>query len=282
MNQVSHVLVAGCGYVGTRLAELLLADGVAVTGIRRTWPTERPTGLTVWTADLAGSAPWPAGPFSHIVYAAAAGQFADDAYKRAYVDGLAATLAFARRQTELKRVLFTSSTGVYGAGGGDWVDEETPVATAGPFSVLRMVEAENLLRESGLEAVAVRFGGIYGPGRQSLLDAVAAGTARLAGGEPQWTNRIHRDDCAGVLRFLLGVREPAPVYVAVDDEPAPRDEILRWLAAELGQACPPLGVGDTSPQRGNRRCRNRRLTSAGYRFVYPTYREGFRALLSAR
>ncbi len=284
---MSHYLIAGCGYVGMRLATLLLEDGHRVTGVRRSWPgasADIPQGLDQVTADLTdpelASRLLPR-QFTHVVYAASAGEFTDAAYERAYVAGLRQVIAFAQRHVPgLQRFLFTSSTGVYTQTAGELVDEKSAVADASAaFSARRVLQGEALLRAAALPAVVVRFGGIYGPGRESLLDGVLGGIAR-AGGPPQWTNRIHRDDCAGVVRFLATLDQPDFIYIAVDDEPAPQGEIVAWLAAELGLALPPEGEATRARQGGNRRCANVRLKAAGYQFAYPSYREGFRARIT--
>ena len=103
---------------------------------------------------------------------------------------------------------------------------------------------------------------------------------------------IHRDDCAGVLRHLLGLEAPEPCYVAVDDEPAERREVLAWLARRLGVPAPAPAAGPRAEDSGaaeagrgggglGKRCRNARLVASGYRFRFPSFREGYAALLDA-
>jgi nucleoside-diphosphate-sugar epimerase len=274
----TEVLIAGCGYVGQRLAELLVEAGCVVHAVRRRWPVPPPPGVRAYEVDLTDAAAVARLPrVEQVVFAAAAGGFSDELYRRAYVEALGTVAAWAQG---VQRFVFTSSTGVYGVGDGDWVDEDTPVATS-PFSALRLVEGERLLAASGLPAVSLRLGGIYGPGRTSLLDSVRDGSARLGplGAPPVWTNRVHREDAARMLRHLLRLPRPLPLYLGVDDEPAARDDVLRFAARLLGRPEPEhVAPGTPAPQRGNRRCRNARLRASGYDFAYPTYREGLAAL----
>jgi nucleoside-diphosphate-sugar epimerase len=177
------------------------------------------------------------------------------------------------------RFFYASSTGVYAQSHGEWVDEDSPTEPTG-FSGLRVLEGERLALEGVPGAVVVRFGGIYGPGRTRLVDTVRRG-ATCVESPPLYTNRIHRDDCAGVLRHLLSLERAASAYVAVDHAPAPQCEVMDWLAARLGVPAPRRvrGQAPEAGPGGSKRCRNARLLASGYAFLYPTYREGYAALL---
>ena len=108
-----------------------------------------------------------------------------------------------------------------------------------------------------------------------------AGRAAYRAGRPQYTNRIHRDDCAGVLEHLIGLDDAPSVLLAVDDDPAPERVVLEWLAGALGapQPRPSEGGSIVRSGRGNKRCRNDRLRATGYKFLYPTFREGYASLI---
>src|SRR5690606_24982960 len=109
------------------------------------------------------------------------------------------------RSSPVRRVLFASSTAVYGQDDGSWVDETSPTEPR-RFTGRCLLEAEALLAGSGLGFSNVRFAGIYGPGRGRLLSQVLDGSA-VFGSEPHITNRIHRDDCAGFLQHLIGMSQ---------------------------------------------------------------------------
>jgi nucleoside-diphosphate-sugar epimerase len=175
-----------------------------------------------------------------------------------------------------RRVIFTSSTSVYGQSGGEWVDEDSPAEPAG-FRGRRMLEGESIFFGGPFPGVVLRLGGIYGPGRTSYIDRVRSGAGECPA-VTTYTNRIHRDDCAGALRHLMHLPSPHPVYLGVDREPADSCDVLHWLAATLGKPAPRRAHAAVPP-RGNKRCRSDRLASSGYTFLYPTYREGFTALL---
>ena len=134
---------------------------------------------------------------------------------------------------------------------------------------------------TGITPVVLRLGGIYGPGRTRLIDQVRGGTA-VAPAEPRYTNRIHRDDAAAAIVHLCTMAaDPGPVYLGVDNDPAELGEVQRFLAAELGLPRPASAAVCGEPSRGgNKRCSNALLRSTGFEFTYPTFREGYRAILA--
>jgi len=280
-----RVLIAGCGYVGSALARALVEDGHTAFGLRRN-PEGLPAGVLPVAADLADPATLRALPreLDLVVYAAAADRFADEVYREAYVEGPRNLIdALDASGARPRRLLFTSSTAVYGQSAGEWVDETSETRPPG-FSGARLLEGEALVLGGPYPATVLRLGGIYGPGRSRLVERVRRGEARLREGPPLYTNRIHRDDCAGALRHLLGMPAAAPLYLGVDDDPAPETDVLCWIARDLGVPAPPplepdaAGAPSARPRR-SKRCSNRRLHEAGYRFRFPSYREGYAAAL---
>ena len=144
-------------------------------------------------------------------------------------EGLRNLLAALRQQGQSpRRIIFLSSTAVYGQTRGEWVDESS-ATEPDHFSGRRLLEAEALLRESGVPAIVLRLGGIYGPRRTRLIDEVRQGRAATSRNGPRYTNRIHRDDCVGALDHLIELAEPADCYLGVDCEPA---DWLRFTVSE--------------------------------------------------
>jgi nucleoside-diphosphate-sugar epimerase len=288
---MARILIAGCGDVGATLGQDLNSAGHEVWGLKRR-PADLPPGIRPLAADLTDPATLNGLPpaVDAVVYSAAAIGFGEAAYQAAYVAGVGNLLdALRRAGQQPRRLLFTSSTSVYAQHQGEWVDEDSP-AEADNFSGRCIRAGERLMWDSPWPAVVIRFGGIYGPGRTRLIDSVRAGTAARPAGPPLYTNRIHRDDCARVLAHLLFLPTPAPLYLATDDDPAPLGEVLGWLATRLGVPEPPLaaslplkpgaGTGDpTLRMRASKRCRNARLRASGFQFRYPSYRDGYAALL---
>ncbi len=271
-----RVLIAGCGYVGSALAARLVERGHEVFGLKR-GAAELPPGVTVVQGDLTRRETLALPAVDAVVFAAAPAESTDQAYRAVYVGGLDNLLS---RCSASARLVFCSSTSVYAQTGGAWVDEGADTSPEG-FAGRRLLEAEALLAGRPL-ATVVRFAGIYGPGRTRLIDEVREGRAVIHEGPPQWTNRIHRDDCAAVLSHLLSLAAPERLYNGADGAPAQRAEVLRFLAKRLGVPPPPLvpGPGPAGPRGdSSKRVSSFRLVSSGLRFIYPSYREGYAALL---
>ncbi len=280
---VSRVLVAGCGDIGARLGVQLSADGHEVWGLRRS-AGELPAPMRLLQADLtvAGELVRLPEGIDAVVYTATADSYDDLAYESAYVRGPRTLLqALAAAGQMPRRIIFVSSTSVYAQDDGGWVDEDSP-AESESFSGRRLMEGERVVLDGPLPAIVVRFGGIYGPGRNRLLERVRDGKP-CRETPPLFTNRIHRDDCAATLRHLLMLDGPERIYLGVDCAPAPQCEVMDWLASRLGVSPPPRTSPADAARGGgrgsNKRCRNDRLLSSGYRFIYPTYREGYSAVL---
>ncbi|MER2133448.1 MAG: SDR family oxidoreductase [Arthrobacter sp.] len=270
------VLIAGCGDLGTEAGLRFAAAGFPVLGWRRS-AEKIPAPLAAQAADLTGELPEIPADTDIVVISTAARERSEAAYRSAYVDGTANVLnALERDGVRPRRILFVSSTAVYGDAGGTWLDEHSPTA---PASVTGAVirEAEELLHARRPDAVVLRLAGIYGPGRTRLIDQVRSGAPDPGPG--QLTNRIHRDDAAAAIVHLTTAEaDPAPLYLGVDDEPVEQREVLTFLAAELGTELAP-GEAARSTRGGNRKLSNARLRSTGFTFAYPTFREGYRAVL---
>lgn len=281
---MTHVLIAGCGYIGTALGARLAAEGHVVWGLRR-HAELLPTAIRPLAADLTLPETLRALPPSleYVFYTAAAGATEDAAYRAIYVDGLRNLLdALGHQRQQPRRIFFTSSTAVYSQCAGEWVDESSP-AESTEFSGNRLLEGERALLEGSFDATVVRLGGIYGPGRTRLIDTVRQGRAVCIDSSPVYTNRIHRDDCAGVLRHLMMLSQPERLYLGVDHDPAEEYEVFRWLARQLDAPPPrvePASGRRTTRHQTNKRCSNARLVASGYEFRYPTFREGYQALLA--
>jgi nucleoside-diphosphate-sugar epimerase len=187
---------------------------------------------------------------------------------------------------------YLSTIGVYGDHAGEWIDERTP---ANPSNVRsqRRVRAEQDwlgLGTKGNASVQIfRLAGIYGPGRNQLIQ-IAQGTARRIIKPGQVFNRTHVEDIAQVLEASLERPRNGGIYNVTDNEPAPPQDVVTF-AAQLCNRTPPPEVrledaALTDMGRSfydeNKRVRNQLIhDELGVTLKYPTYREGLAALKAA-
>ena len=284
MSDVS-ALIVGCGDVGSRLARQLLAQGWQVSGLRRS-VGQLPAGVRPIAADLADRRQpdaWPERAPDYLVYCVAASQHDEAGYQAAYVEGLRHVLGWLERSGQQpRRLLFVSSSSVYAQQDGEWIDETASTAPEG-YSGKVMLDAERLALESGIPASIVRLTGIYGPGREWLLSQVRQGY-RVAEEPPLYGNRIHAEDAASLLAHLLQADAQGVAlddcYIGVDDDPAPLADVVAWLRGYLG-------VTEWSDEQrvrrtGSKRCSNARARALGWVPQYPSYKEGYAAILAER
>jgi nucleoside-diphosphate-sugar epimerase len=277
------VLIAGCGYVGSALGASLAEEGIEVWGIRRDIGALPPgvRGVECDLLDRRAIEQLPRAYDSLVFCLSAGGRGTLSVYRSVYVEAFRRLLD----HCAFRRVVFVSSTGVFGQRSGDWVDETSetkPLIDSGRA----MLEAETLTRSGEGERIVVRFSGIYGPGRTRLVRMVEERRAVCVRDQPRFLNQIHRDDCVGVLRHLLNIPRPESLYLASDSEPATRAAVCSWIAERSGQE-PPETIEADDPRikedlRGNKRCRNDRLLESGYRFLFPSFREGYAGLVPIR
>lgn len=275
-----RVLIVGCGYVGRFLAVELSSDGDTVFALRRT-PFDIEGNVTTLQGDLFDPASLGVIPkkLDAVVYTVSADSSSVGSYRKAYVQGiLALRRIFSSRADSSPRFLFASSTSVYGQSTGEWVDEKS-ATNPESFRGEIVLEGEAAVKSSFDHACSVRFGGIYGPGRTRLPRSVQEKTFKLPPIRPYFTNRIHQSDAAGVLRHLLRLKSVPTKVVAVDNDPADLYDVAEWVSRRVDSSLPAEVEAGWKRALGHKRCSNRLLRQLGYRFQFPTFREGYGPLL---
>ena len=284
-----RVLIAGCGYVGLPLGAELARQGHDVSGLRRSVSARsdlvaagiRPIlGDITRPGDLAAL---PA-PFDWVVNCVASGGGGAEDYRRVYLEGTRNLIAWLATAAPAKLV-YASSTSVYAQNDGSTVSETSPTEPDSDTAKV-LVETEQLLLESageaGVPAVILRVAGIYGPDRGHAFRQLLRNEARIQGDGRRLLNMIHRDDVIGCIVAALQNGHGGDIYNAVDDEPVAEIDFYRWLAGRLGKGLPAAVTADAAAARKrgvtNKKVSNRKLKQElGYRFRYPTFREGYEA-----
>ncbi|CAN5759834.1 SDR family oxidoreductase [soil metagenome] len=284
-------LILGCGYLGRRVGRLLLERGERVFGTVRSKISAH--GLESWGIEPILADVLDPGSLSKLpdadrmLYCVGFDRSAGIPMRTVSVDGLRNVLAHLPEGCQ--RIVYAGSTSVYGQTDGDWIDETSltrPSNESGRVSL----DAERILwkeaMEHGLQAVVVRFVGLYGPGR-ILRRATLERSEPIAGDPSRFLNLIHIDDAAASAVAALDRGEEDRVYLACDDRPIERQEFYSLVAERIGAPAPrfePPAPGSPEAARdgANRRASNRRMKAElGVALRYPDIKVGVPAALAS-
>jgi nucleoside-diphosphate-sugar epimerase len=297
-------LIIGCGYLGRRVVRSWIAQGDSVVALTRSAERAdefRASGIEPIVGDVTDPASLAGLPEAETaLYAVGLDRDSGKSMREVYVGGLDNVLN--RVAHNIGRILYVSSTSVYGQNAGEWIDESSecrPESENGKVCL----EAEALLRRQMPEANVLRLAGIYGPGR--LMARIAALRAGMVfeGHPDAWLNLIHVDDAVAAILACEERGTPGKTYLVCDDRPIRRLEYYSLLAALIGaprpkSPFPPLARGgqgasgemvspapkpEPQPATHNKRCCNRRLhDELQVTLHYPTVRIGLPMALTAR
>ena len=266
------ILIAGCGYVGERLADMLHEAGHQVTGL-----THSPESA----ARLAQSKPWAAvacdissatavdaldGGFEVVVHCASSNRGGVEVYRQVFEHGIA---NLAKKYPDAKLV-FTSSTSVYPQTDGTVVTEESDAQPDRETGRILRAAEELVVARGGIVA---RLAGIYGPGRWHALKNLLAGDSTIEGnnGQGRALNQIHRDDAASALKHLLESSEKG-VFNVTDDEPITQLDAFTKLCPIFNCQMPPEAPPNPDRKRGwtHKFVSNAKLRATGWTPQFPT------------
>lgn len=290
---VKRIFIIGCGDIGRRTATLWQARGAEVAALARSEASTRQLqqlGITPVAGDLDQPASLQHLPLSSaLLYYFAPPPADDDTDPR-----MRALVAAVTSGTRPDKVVYISTTGVYGDNHGAWVTEDTPLQPQAARSK-RRVDAETVLRAfgkaQGLPVIILRVPGIYGPGRLPI-EAIRTRRPVLDESESGYTNRIHAEDLARVCVVAAERGRADTVYNVSDGQPSSMTGYFNQLADALGEPRPPLVThaeaqrvlkpGMLSYLNESRRVDNRRMREElGVELLYPTLDSGLRASLAA-
>lgn len=278
------ILIFGAGYSGRAFADE--GKGARIAGTTRStekFARLRAAGIEpfvftgeMFSADLAARL----ASVTHLVVSAAPDASGDPVLR-------AGRDTILNAMPSLAWIGYLSTVGVYGDHRGAWVDEDTQCHPRSQRSVQRVAAEQEWLalgRERDVPVALLRLSGIYGPGRNALVN-LANGTAKRLVKPGQVFNRIHVADIAGSL-WHLARGEIGGAFNVTDDEPAPPQDVVAYAADLMGVAPPPetpFETADLTPMARsfygeNKRVSNGRLRATGYDFRYPDYRAALDAL----
>lgn len=257
------ILVVGAGYLGEEVLRVFRAAGWEAVG------ASLGGGESLLACDVGDAASVAKLPEADaVVHCAASGRGGAEAYRRVYLDGCR---NLARRFPEA-RLVFTSSSSVYGQADGELVTEESEAEPDRETGKI-LLEAESVVLDAG--GAVTRLAGIYGPGRSVLLRKFLGGEAVIEEDGRRFINQIHRDDAALAIFHLVNL-QPFPageVFNAADSVTMSQLEVYQGLARIFGKDLPPSGERDLNRKRGwsHKRVSNAKLLATGWEPLYPCF-----------
>lgn len=282
-------LLFGCGYLGNRVAARWRERGDTVTIVTRN--QEKATELRVAgyhpiVADLTKPESLVHLPSADtVLYAVGHDRSGEHSIHEVYADGLRHVLD--ALPSAMGRIIYISTTGVYGTAGGEWVDEDTQPAPSRDGGRASLA-AEQILQEHALgkRGVILRLAGIYGPGRIPFLDLLRANEP-VPVPATGYLNLIHVDDAADVVTRAaeIHIADLPRIYCVSDGQPVQRGEYYREVARILGAPAPTFVDPPPNSPRASRAASDRRVKNEqmirelGVRLRFPSYYEGLTAIL---
>jgi nucleoside-diphosphate-sugar epimerase len=282
---MNRLLIVGCGDIALRALPQLARNYQVFGLVRAAAQADRiaALGAIPLTGDLDDPATLAAlaGVADLVLHLAPPGESGER-------DQRSANLIAALSTRPLERLVYISTSGVYGDCGGAWVDEDRPLAPQ-TVRALRRVDAERSLlawgKQSGVAVAVLRVPGIYAAERLPLAQ-LKRGAPVLRAEDDVYTNHIHADDLAAVCLAALERGAAGRVYNASDDSEIkmgdyfdlvadrarlPRPPRIARTAAEAGA----IAEGLLSFMRESRRLVNTRMKAElGVRLRYPSVYEG--------
>lgn len=275
-------IIVGCGFVGRQLAQRLstTSDCIAITRTDSSAQQARGFGLTALSLDLE-KPNWSNAPdFSNsfIYYLAPPPRYGNTDTR------LSRFLTYCQSQRP-RKIVYISTSGVYGNCDGNWVDENQPINPQSDRA-RRRADAESQLagfsEACNVAVSCLRVGGIYGPTRIPV--ARASQTTVICPQEAPYTNRIHVHDLATACIAAMQSEETGCFNVS-DGHPTTMTDYFYQIADRAGLARPPcvplseahlhLSAGMLSFCSESRRLViDKMLQTFQITLRYPTLREG--------
>ena len=243
-----NILIIGQGDIGLPVTNKLAQDGLSVTGLARRDRQNyvlnddakfmQADALTLTTEQLQD--------FTHIAIIVTPDEYSTSGYHNSYLAINQHLAALADKLPILERIVFISSTAVYGQDNGEWIDEDTMPMLPEREASQVILQAEQALQQGfDNRAIIIRPSGIYGrerlmrvrKAREPQKEPIAAGA---------WTNRIMDSDLVNIIAHVMTIELPKPVYIATDYLPVTTFELTNWLCEQLGEVLPVLDDKNTA------------------------------------
>ncbi|WP_066802821.1 NAD-dependent epimerase/dehydratase family protein [Moraxella oblonga] len=230
---MQKILIIGQGTIGKPIAQCLANQGHHITAVARSPKSYDTDDITFWQKDATMLTAKELADFEQIVIIVAPNQPRPDqrtfAYQQTYLTICQHMASFAL--PNLKRIIFISSTSVYGENDGESIDITTP-ANPNTDTAHILLNAERTLQDKFSDkCVIVRPSGIYGLSKRMLN---VAKNAHIDGTPSHhYTNRIHANDLIDILCQIIKLDHAEPLYVATDNHPTTSLEVLNFICQTM-------------------------------------------------
>ncbi|MBC7979095.1 MAG: NAD-dependent epimerase/dehydratase family protein [Armatimonadetes bacterium] len=260
---MKRLVVIGAGYLGAEVIKVFREGGWKVDGVSLSGE-DGLIACDVGNLEAVMALPGADG----VVHCAASGRGGEEAYRRVYLEGCENLV----KKYRDSRLIFTSSSSVYGQIDGEEVTEESKAEPDRETGRI-LLEAERVVRDAG--GVVARLAGIYGPGRSAMVGKFLNGEAVIEEDGRRLMNQIHRDDAARAIQHLLGLEKfPAgEVFNVSDSTPMCQLDAYKGLASIFDREMPPFGPRDLNRKRGwtHKKVSNGKLRQTGWDPQYPSF-----------
>ena len=295
--KIQTALIAGCGYVGHRVAQSWTAEGIETCAFTRDAAKAEQLstqGIRPLILDLSSPENWPELPAVDVLlWSVGFDRSAGADRTKVWIDGLRELLSRVQFRTEHGRVIYTSSTGVYGDSGGDEVDEETvacPDSEGGKACLAAEQIVHDFSTRTGNAVTVLRLAGIYGPNRLLRRIADLQNGTPITSPPDDWLNLIHVDDLVRTVNAVAKRSEASkmPLMNVVAANSVTRGNYYTTLA-ELASAPRPIFEASPSTEgakarsgrgSGNRRVISRVRTALDVEFQFDDVRAGLQDALT--
>lgn len=272
-----NLLIIGQGAIGLPVTNKLAEDGLSVTGLARSKREhcDLDNNAKFMQADALTLSAEQLQDFTHMAVIVTPDEYSTSGYHDSYLAINKHLAELADKLTNLVRVVFISSTGIYGQDSGEWIDENTAPVTPEREASKVILQAEQALQQGfGNKAIIIRPSGIYGRERLMRLRK-----AREPQKEPvaaaHWSNRIMDRDLVNIIAYVLITDAPKCLYIATDYAPVTTFELSVWLSEQIGETPPAIDNKKTAVT-GKRLHSNIPLAWLDY----PDWQAGYRDILS--
>ena len=268
-----NIAVLGAGYVGLNACIALKKKGHVLTATTRSEQRLEELyrvadkSIILKDKDLDALTPL---ILDHELLLITIGADHSDSYESAYLENALAIRQIAEENQCSRKLIYTSSTSVYGDHEGLWVDETSELKTTTDQGKI-LIETERVfqsLHHLGWNVCILRLSEIYGPKRELSSRLKHFEGRFLPGNGSNYSNMIHVEDVVHAIDYSIN-HQLNGVYNLADDDHPTRKELYEAVVKKFALPSINWDPNYSGYRKGNKRISNHKIKSAGFSFSYP-------------